>query len=112
MFSLQEKPTLQQFQEYVATMERERGFDGQGILQECLLLGEEVGELFKAVRKEEGIKIDAHSDVGLVEGELADVFIFCLAIANRKNINLEAAFRKKEEINKQRTWKKHPSSNS
>lgn len=112
MPNLQEKPTLQQFQEYVVAMEQERGFDGHGILQECLLLGEEMGELFKAVRKEEGMKIDAHSDVGLVEGELADVFIFCLAIANRKNIDLEAAFRKKEEINKQRTWNKHPSLNA
>ncbi len=104
MLHLERNPTLQQFQEYVATMVEERGFQDQSIFQTCLLLGEEVGELFKAVRKEEGMHIDPQSEVGLVEGELADILIYCLTIANKKNIDLETAFRKKEEINKQRTW--------
>ncbi len=32
-------------------MEDKRGFTKQGVLQKCLMLGEEVGELFKAIRK-------------------------------------------------------------
>jgi NTP pyrophosphatase (non-canonical NTP hydrolase) len=41
-----------------------------------------------------------------VEEELADIIIYLSSIANRYNINLETAFRNKEEINKKREWKK------
>lgn len=68
------------------------------------MLGEEVGELFKAVRKAEGIKIDPASRVGELGAELADIFIYLCAIANRYDIELEAAFRAKEETNKKRNW--------
>lgn len=37
--------------------------------------------------------------------ELADLIIYLCAIANRYEIDLEQAFREKEEINKERTWK-------
>ena len=43
------KPTLSEFQNYVTELETERGFEHQTIIDKCLLLGEEVGELFKAV---------------------------------------------------------------
>jgi len=33
-------------------MVKERGFENETVLEQCLLLGEEVGELFKAVRKQ------------------------------------------------------------
>ena len=70
------------------------------------MLGEEVGELFKAIRKKEDIKVDLNSKIGSVEEELADILIYLCAIANRYDIDLEKAFREKEEINKQRVWKK------
>ncbi len=70
------------------------------------MLGEEVGELFKAIRKSENIKIDHNSKFGSVEEELADVLIFMCSIANRFDIDLEKAFREKEEINKKRVWSK------
>ncbi|MBU2235665.1 pyrophosphohydrolase, partial [Patescibacteria group bacterium] len=92
------------FQKYVSKMEDERGFSDESTIQKCLLLGEEVGELFKAVRKSENIKIDRNSDIGTIENELADVLIYLLVIANRYNIDLEKAFRDKEEINKNRNW--------
>ena len=98
------KPQLADFQHYVAELERERGFDQQTILEKCLMLGEEVGELFKAIRKREGIKIDPQSKVADLEGELADVFIFLCSIANRYDVNLEQAFLAKEAINKTRHW--------
>ena len=68
------------------------------------MLGEEVGELFKAIRKSENIKIDKNSSVGEVSHELVDVLIYLCAIDNRYDIDLEEAFRSKEEINKERKW--------
>lgn len=103
---LNQKPTLKNLQQYVRELEIERGFADQNVLQKCLMLGEEVGELFKAIRKSEGIKIDHNSKFSSVEDELADVLIFILSIANRHNIDLEKAFRNKEDINKKRVWSK------
>jgi len=96
--------TLSNLQIYVDELEKERGFKKETILQKCLLLGEEVGELFKAIRKTEKIGIDNNSQVFNIEEELADILIYLCAIANRCNIDLEQAFRAKEEINKKRKW--------
>ena len=41
-----------------------------------------------------------------VKEELADVFIYVCSLANMHGIDLEQAFREKEEKNKQRTWKR------
>lgn len=97
-------PTLMDFQKYVAELEKERGFYKQTVRDKCLLLGEEVGELFKAIRKTEGLATDPESEVGELSGELTDIFIYLCAIANRYGIALEEAFLKKEEINKKRVW--------
>ena len=102
---LKSSPTLKRFQNYARHLEINRDFIDQGILQKCLLLGEEVGELFKAIRKKEKIKIDHNSKFGSIDEELTDVFILLLVIANRFDIDLEKAFRDKEEINKKRIWK-------
>ncbi|MCY1721284.1 hypothetical protein OU798_13075 [Prolixibacteraceae bacterium Z1-6] len=104
MPELKEKPTLSDFQEYVTELEYERNFITQTTIDKCLLLGEEVGELFKAVRKTEGLLVDTNSTISEVGDELADIFIYLCAIANRKGIKLEEAFRKKEEKNKIRSW--------
>ena len=103
---LNTEPNLSHFQNYVKEMEIERGFEHQTVLQKCLMLGEEIGELFKAIRKKEDIKIDFNSKIGSVDEELADIFIYLCAIANRYDIDLEKAFRNKEEINKERVWEK------
>ncbi len=106
MLSLPKKPTIGDLQTYVSQLELERGFAEQTALQKCLLLGEEIGELFKAVRKHDStLRIDNNSKVGTIEEELADILIYTSAIANKYNINLEEAFRKKEEQNKMRVWK-------
>ena len=101
---LKNEPTLKDIQMYVKELERERGFTDVSIIQNCLLLGEEVGELFKAIRKIEKMKTDFNSNFTSVEEELADIMIFISSIANQYNINLETAFRNKEEINKKRQW--------
>jgi NTP pyrophosphatase (non-canonical NTP hydrolase) len=105
MPNLTKNPTLAKFQNYVAELEAERGFARQTIIDKCLLLGEEVGELFKAVRKSEGLAVDSNSNFTEIGDELTDILIFLCAIANRKGIDLEKAFREKEEKNKKRIWK-------
>ncbi|WP_346856395.1 MazG nucleotide pyrophosphohydrolase domain-containing protein [uncultured Draconibacterium sp.] len=105
MPELTNKPTLDDFQKYVTELEHERNFIQQTTIDKCLLLGEEVGELFKAIRKSEGLAVDTNSTFTEVGDELADIFIYLCAIANRKGIRLEDAFRKKEEKNHQRIWK-------
>jgi NTP pyrophosphatase (non-canonical NTP hydrolase) len=111
MPELRKKPTLTDFQRYVAELEQERGFSEQGVLKKCLLLGEEIGELFKSIRKREGISIDLGSKASTVDEELADVLIMLCSIANRLGVDLEEAFRCKEEINKGRTWTKERAAN-
>lgn len=106
MITIKKGQHLKYYQEYVREMEIERGFDHEDALQKALLLGEEMGELFKAIRKvSKNMKIDETSKVGTLEEEFADVFIYLCSIANRFNINLEEAFCKKEEYNKTRIWK-------
>lgn len=104
---LPQNPTLTDVQKYVRHMEEQRGFTGHDIESQCLLLAEEVGELFKRIRK-------THSNLGMdvnkkydfdPAGEVTDVLIMLTAIANRLNIDMEQAFRNKEEANKKRTWK-------
>lgn len=103
---LKENPTMKDFQRYVRELEIERGFEKEDVLAKCLLLGEEVGELFKAIRKKDKIvKIDHNSRFGSVDEELVDIIIYLCTIANRFDIDLEQAFRAKEDLNKKRTWK-------
>jgi NTP pyrophosphatase (non-canonical NTP hydrolase) len=96
--------TLTEIQRYVADMEKERGFADRGVVAQCLLLGEEVGELFKAVRKSEHLPIGTTSIVGTVDEELADILILVCAVANRYGIDLSSALRRKEEHNEKRVW--------
>ena len=102
---LKGNPTLADFQEYVKQLEVERGFADQTALEKCLLMGEEMGELFKAVRKSLKLKTDVNSSIGSVKEEIADLLIYLCAIANRFHIDVEQAFREKEELNKKREWK-------
>jgi len=104
MVPLSEAQALSGVQRYVAEMEEERGFSHRTVIQQCLLLGEEVGELFKAIRKQQNLTVDPRSRIGNVEEELADVLIYLCAIANRLDIDLEDAFRKKEARNEERVW--------
>ena len=46
--------SLPNIQDYVRRMEAERGLDHQDLSSQCLKLGEEVGELYRAVRKLQG----------------------------------------------------------
>lgn len=104
MLPLEKSSALQDLQRYLLEMEEERGFSSRGVVQQCLLLGEEVGELFKAVRKHEKMRTGTTSITGTVDEELADVLIYVCAIANRLGVNLEDALRRKEAVNETRAW--------
>lgn len=104
---LKKQPILKDFQEYVVKMKQERGFNTVDKFYECCLLAEECGELISAVRKNnKNGSIGTGSKTGNVAEELADVLIYICSIANMHDIDLEQAFRDKEEINKNRVWKR------
>jgi NTP pyrophosphatase (non-canonical NTP hydrolase) len=108
MLPLRSGATLADLQCYVAEMEDERGFADSTVLEQSLKLGEEVGELFKAIRKRERLPIDHDSITGTVGEELADVLIYLCAIANREGVSLEHALRSKELLNETRVWSSDP----
>jgi NTP pyrophosphatase (non-canonical NTP hydrolase) len=104
MLNLPSNPSLTDIQNYVRELEQERGFANKGILEKSLLLGEEIGELFKAIRKHKNLSIDQNSNVGAVGDEIADIVSMLCSVANCLDVNIESAFRAKEEVNKTRKW--------
>ena len=108
MLELKTNPTLQDYQRYVKQMKQERGFNTTDKFYECCLFAEECGEVISAIRKnsKQG-SIGSGSVVRGVAEELADVFIYICSLANMHDIDLEQAFREKEEKNKQRIWKRN-----
>jgi NTP pyrophosphatase (non-canonical NTP hydrolase) len=102
---LKAKPTLRDFQNYVAKMIGERGFDKETLPEVFMLFMEECGEMAKAVRRTQDIKFCSDSKDYKLEYEIADVFIYLIDICNYLDVDLEKAFREKEEINKKRIWK-------
>ncbi|AIW13323.1 MazG nucleotide pyrophosphohydrolase domain-containing protein [Vibrio tubiashii] len=103
---LPELGSLADYQAYVRQIVTERQFEDVTLEQNCLLLGEEVGELFKAIRKQVNLSTAQDSDEHEVAHELVDVLIFVLAIANKLDIDLTSAFVEKETINMRRHWRK------
>lgn len=99
MEELRKGASLAEIQSYVAQMEIERGLADQNVVHKCLILAEEVVELFRNVRKQVESPISLPDASFPVAAELADVMIHLCAIANRYQIDLEAAFRDKERQN-------------
>ena len=102
---LKQSPLLQDYQKYIQDMVKERGFQDESAPEILMLLVEEVGELAKSIRKTTSVKNDVNSENHDIEHEIADVFSYILALSNFFKIDLEKAFRDKEEINKERVWK-------
>ncbi len=84
---LKKQSTINDYQFYVKELELERGFQNEKLVQKCLLLGEEIGELYEIVvdPKKKG-----------AEDELADILIVLLTIINRLTINFEEYFESKK----------------
>ncbi|MGE5526561.1 MAG: MazG nucleotide pyrophosphohydrolase domain-containing protein [Rhodospirillaceae bacterium] len=100
-----ERLTIRELQDFARRLEAARGFTDESPLEKCLLLGEEVGELFKAVRQRTGIKTDVQTGTLSVADELADVLLFVLTIANRFDIDLEEAVMHKKAKDGARVWR-------
>ena len=105
---LKKDNTLNEVQEYIKNVITLRGFSEQNIEKTMLLLTEEVGELAKAVRKEQTTMSIDRSKIGnydTIESEVADVFIVLCSICNKLNIDLYSALKAKEKENVERQWK-------
>ena len=104
--NLPKNPTMRDFQDYVHGLESYHGWLDVDLIHNCFLMGEEVGELFKAIRShlkyfERG---DGGDSVAHVGEEIVDVLNYLLALANRLDIDVEEAFRTKNARNLERTW--------
>ena len=105
MAQLPEKPTLGELQGYVAEVCQERGWTKDTPAEKFVLFIEEVGELAKAMRKAAGLYEErAKPSQWMLEEEFADVLSYLLDLANCFQIDLEAVFRAKEQVNQSRTW--------
>lgn len=102
---LKKNPTLQDLQEYVAKAVQERGFNKDSVEQRFMLLLEEVGEFAKAARSHAGMPFAEDTKTKELEHEAGDVLNVLLGICNLLEIDLEEAYRAKEELNKKRIWK-------
>ena len=121
--SLLEGAPMRDYQRYIYLLEKQKGWLSVDLVHNCFLMGEEVGELFKAIRRQRGYfeervgteaggeerdRAEQTQEETLrraeVAEELVDVFNYLCAIANRLGIDLEEAFREKNKKNQARTW--------
>ena len=96
---------LSEYQDLIRNLVVKRGYDKETVNEVFTLLVEEVGELAKAIRISNGQKVHTDSKDHSVSEELADVFWLVIDLANRLNVDLEAAFEQKEVKNQNRTIK-------
>ena len=104
---LTDKSSINEIQSYIKEVMQIRGFNKEKSSDKILLLVEEVGELAKAIRKNEnnlGIDKTKEYNYSSIESEIADVFIVLLSICDILNIDLLKAFLNKEEENIKRIW--------
>ena len=104
---LSNESSINEIQSYIKEVMQIRGFNKEKSSDKILLLVEEVGELAKAIRKNEnnlGIDKTKEYNYSSIESEIADVFIVLLSICDILNIDLFKAFLDKEEENIKRTW--------
>lgn len=105
MAYLPEHPTLPELQRYLDEVCKERGWTKDNYAEKFLLFTEEVGELAKAIRKSQGLYQEKAREKRLeLEEEFADVLSYLLDLANYFQVDLEKAFREKEQVNAARTW--------
>ncbi len=105
MADLPAHPTLPQLQQYMDKICQERGWTKDNYAEKFLLFTEEIGELAKAIRKTQGLYQEkARQKQFELEEEFADVLSYLLDLANYFQVDLETAFRQKEQLNATRTW--------
>ena len=103
---LNQSSSINDVQEYINKMIEERRFSNETKQDVMLLLTEEIGELAKEVRKSTNIKLDENdSRKENLSDEIADVFMYILAMCRVSNVNLLDVLIEKEKKNMNRTWK-------
>ncbi|MEZ4229918.1 MAG: MazG nucleotide pyrophosphohydrolase domain-containing protein [Polyangiaceae bacterium] len=109
---LHDAAPMSEYQRYIKQLEEHHGWSDVSLIENCFLMGEEVGELFKSVRKVKGFYDQAEAPteeraelVANVGEEIVDVLNYLLAIANRLDIDVERAFIEKNTKNLSRSWK-------
>ena len=105
---LPEGASMAEFQRYVHELEEKHGWLDVDLVHNGFLMTEEVGELFKAIRRYEGYfdaSVEREAARENAAEEIVDVLNYLLAIANRLGVDVEAAFRAKNRKNQTRTWK-------
>ncbi|PIQ28890.1 hypothetical protein COW36_09425 [bacterium (Candidatus Blackallbacteria) CG17_big_fil_post_rev_8_21_14_2_50_48_46] len=111
MIELPPQASMSDYQNYIHQLETQQGWLDVDLIHNCFLLGEEMGELFKAIRRCEKLFLQSQEKAPEIETcktevseEIVDVFNYLLALANRLEIDLEEAFRRKNAYNQERTW--------
>ena len=103
---LNQSSSINDVQEYINKMIEERRFSNETKQDVMLLLTEEIGELAKEVRKSTNIKLDENdSRKENLSDEIADVFMYILAMCRVSNVNLLDVLIEKEKKKINRTWK-------
>jgi len=97
--------SLPEIQKYITKMMETNGFQNSALELFCYLT-EEVGELAKEIRKKEkNMEMDIKKEyISCLELEIADIFIYLLALCDYYDIDLFDAFYEKEKINLDRVW--------
>lgn len=97
---------LNDIQRYITKMMEANNFKNTSLELFCYLT-EEIGELAKEIRKnEKNMDMDIKKEYdSCLKHEIADVFIYLLAICDSYKIDLFEAFKEKEKINLDRIWK-------
>lgn len=110
--------TLPEWQSYISTLVKARGWNSASDLEVFLLFSEEVGEFAKAFRRYRRLfcervledraadpeSVDVQQSKNDLAEELADVLSYLLDLSSRLDIDLESALVAKEEINRNREW--------
>lgn len=96
--------SLAQVQAYVRQTCIERGFASHSAEQKFVKLLEELGELAQISAKKVGLSTSKQRNQTTIAAEAADVFIVFLDLCNKLGIDLDQAFRAKEQVNQKRKW--------
>ena len=94
-------PTLGDIQTYAAAT----GHANDGLFRLCLHVGEQAGDINRAIRKLHGHPTDPHGRHVTPSQKCLDLITALAAIAHYLDVSLEDAFRAKELINNTRVWR-------
>lgn len=107
--NLSSNMNFKSFQHYIHEIMIHRGFNNQTPQEKMMLLIEEIGELAKALRKNNtNLAIDYKriDNYDSAENEIADTLIVLFSLCDLLGIDIEKCILSKESINVTRTWKK------